>query len=128
MKRWLKHEGRLVDLKNYEQRLIRRREFYQEIEHTRVRLEALYQSASPDSVKREKKASILAQLHGDFLELRRRWGGRGLEGWLQEKLNNGHLVSLKLYAEKMPIFQKLLKDCGGNLDRFFTEARRLKLH
>jgi predicted aminopeptidase len=127
VKRWLRHEGRLADLENYEQRLIRRRKFYQEIDRTRVGLEALYQSALSESAKRAEKARLLAQLQDDFRELRRRWGGRGLEGWLEEKLNNGHLVSLKLYADKMPVFQKLLNDCDGDLPRFFRKVPKLKL-
>ena len=34
MKRWLKHEGRLAELRNYQERLVRRREFYQEIDRS----------------------------------------------------------------------------------------------
>jgi predicted aminopeptidase len=126
VRRWLRHQGRAVDLKKYEQRLIRRREFYREIDRTRVALERLYASATTDAFKRSEKIRLLALLRDDFRELRRRWGGRGLEGWLHEDLNNGHLVSLKLYAEKMPVFQKLLADSGGDLDRFFHEVTRLK--
>ena len=127
VKRWLMHEGRLADLRKYEGRLIRRREFYQEIDRSRWKLEALYASRQPAPVMREKKAEILARLRDQFRELRRRWGGRGLESWLHEDLNNGHIVSLKLYADKMPPFQKLLAECDGSLDVFFKRAARLKL-
>ncbi len=127
VKRWLKHEGRLADLRKYEGRLIRRREFYGEIDRSRWRLEALYASAQPAPVMRKEKAEILAKLCDQFRELRRRWGGRGLESWLHEDINNGHIVSLKLYADQMPPFQKLLADCGGNLDVFYKRASRLKL-
>jgi predicted aminopeptidase len=127
VKRWLRHQGRLADLKNYEQRLIRRRQFYQQIDRTRAALEALYASATSETSKRDEKKRLLAKLRDDFRELRRRWGGHGLEGWLREDLNNGHLISLKLYAEKMPIFQKLLSDCGGDLDDFFRKVGQLKL-
>ncbi len=127
VKRWLKQEGRLADLRKYEGRLVRRREFYHEIDRSRLGLEALYASSQPDSVKRQKKAAILAKLRDQFRELRRRWGGHGLEAWLHEDINNGHIVSLNLYADKMPVFENLLKECDGNLDLFYQKAAKLKL-
>ncbi len=126
VKRWLRHEGRLADLRHYEGRLVRRREFYQEIERSLARLESLYASDQPVSAKRLEKAAILADLRDQFRELHRRWGGYGLEEWLVEDLNNGHLVSLNLYADQMPVFQNLLHECGGDLGLFFKKADRLK--
>ena len=127
VKRWLKHEGRLADRRKYQGRLVKRREFYQEIDRARWNLEALYASGQTAPVMRQKKAAILAKLRDQFRELRRRWGGHGLESWLHEDLNNGHIVSLNLYADKMPVFEKLLADCGGNLNVFFEQADRLNL-
>lgn len=127
VKRWLRHEGRLADLRHYEGRLVRRREFYQEVDRSRRQLEILYASGQPVAVMRLRKAAILAKLRDQFRELRRRWGGRGLEYWLQEDITNAHIVSLNIYADKMPLFQNLLAQCGGNLDLFFQKADHLKL-
>ncbi|MES2438123.1 MAG: aminopeptidase [Verrucomicrobiota bacterium] len=127
VKRWLRHEGRLAELRRYEGRLVRRREFYQEIDRSRRSLEKLYVSGRPEPVMREKKAAILLKLRDQFRELRRRWGGRGLEEWLTEDINNGHIVSLNLYADKMPLFEKLLQDCGGDLVLFYKKADGLRL-
>lgn len=127
VKRWLRHEGRLAELRHYEGRLVRRREFYQEIDRARRRLAALYASGKPAPVMRREKAAILAGLHGQFLELRRRWGGHGLEGWLEENIHNGHIVSLRIYADHMPAFQALLARCGGNLDLFFKRVGDLNI-
>ena len=127
VRRWLKYQGRLADLKNYQGRLVRRREFYREIDRARGSLAALYASGQRTSVMREKKTAILVKLRGQFRALRRRWGGHGLESWLHEAINNGHIVSLNLYAEKMPVYEKLLAECGGDLDLFFQKAAKLKL-
>jgi predicted aminopeptidase len=127
VKRWLRHEGRLADLRRYEGLLVRRREFYQEIDRSRWKLEALYASGRSASVMRREKAAILAKLHDQFRELHRRWGGHGLEAWLEEDIHNGHIVSLKIYAEKMPMFQSLLAESHGDLQLFFNKAARLKL-
>ena len=126
VKRWLKHEGRLEDLRHYEGRLVRRREFYHEIDRSLASLESLYASGQSEVAKRREKADILEKLRDQFRELRRRWGGYGLEEWLVEDINNGHLISLNLYADQMPAFQALLAECDGNLDLFFKKAERMK--
>ena len=126
VKRWLKYEGRLADLHNYQQCLVRRREFYQEIDRSRKTLEKLYASDRSEEEKRREKDAVLTKLRDQFRELRRRWGGHGLEEWLLENLNNGHIVSLNIYADKMPVFQSLLAECGGDLELFFKKAAKLK--
>lgn len=127
VRRWLRQTGRKADLANYEQRLIRRREFFDKIDLTRDRLKALYASDSPEESMRSRKREILADLRDHFRELRRRWGGRGLESWLKEDVNNAHLVSLITYHHHIPAFHQLLKKCDGDLDRFFKEAEDLRL-
>lgn len=127
VKCWLRHEGRLADLRKYEQRLVRRREFYREIDRSRWNLEKLYASGQATPAMRQKKVAILAKLRDQFRELQRRWGGRGLESWLTQDINNGHIVSLKIYAAQMPVFENLLRQCDGNLDLFFKQAGHLKL-
>ena len=127
VKRWLRHEGRLDDLRKYEGLLVRRREFYQEIDRSRGKLEALYASGQPESVMRREKAAILSNLRDQFRELHRRWGGRGLEAWMQEDINNGHIVSLKIYSDQMPRFRNLLLDSDGDLEVFFKKVECMKL-
>ena len=59
--------------------------------------------------------------------MRRRWGGRGLESWLSQDLNNAHLISIITYQKHVPLFKKLLADCHGDPDRFFKMASAIKL-
>ncbi len=127
VRRWLAFHGRSADLRNYQERLVRRGEFYQEVEIARARLRILYASGKATDVMRAEKAAILEKLRDQFRELRRRWGGHGLESWLEEDLNNGHIVSLDLYFQQMPQFEKLLADCGGDLTLFYNKADKLKL-
>ena len=127
VRRWLRFHGRTQDLKNYEARLVRRAQFYDRIDQTRVELKALYASDLPPDEMRKKKVRIFHDLRERFRELRRRWGGRGLEGWLTEDINNAHLVSVATYQRHIPAFRQLLKDCGGDLDLFFKKAKNVKL-
>jgi predicted aminopeptidase len=127
VRRWLRHEGRLEDLRKFEARLIRRAEFYHRIDRTRADLVALYASGLPPEQMRARKKKLFADLRDRFRELRRRWGGRGLEGWLTRDINNADLVALSTYQEHVPKFHQLLKECGGDLDLFFKQAKHLKL-
>lgn len=127
VRRWLKHEGRQADLKKYEARLVRRAEFYDRIDFTREELEKLYASGVAPEEMRKKKAALFGDLRDRFRELRRKWGGRGLEGWLTRDINNADLVSLATYQEQVPAFHRLLEECGGDLELFFKRAKHLKL-
>ena len=127
VKRWLRHEGRMEDLKKFEARLVRRAEFYERIDRTRAELEKLYASDLTAEEKRSRKGEIFGDLRDRFRELRRKWGGRGLEGWLKRDINNADLVSLHTYQRHVPMFHKLLADCGGDLDLFYKKVKDLKL-
>jgi predicted aminopeptidase len=127
VQRWLRAQSRYSDLLRYRQLLVRRNQFYEQIEVTRRRLESLYQSPQSIAKKRREKARILADLRHQFLELRRSWGGRGLDSWLTEDLNNAHLVSITTYQKNVPIFQCLLRECDGDFDQFFKRAASLKV-
>ncbi len=125
VRRWLRHQGRLKDLHRYEERLVKRKQFYRQIEVTRGELEKLYGSGRPEKEMRREKAATLKQLQDQLRELRRRWGGHGLESWLKGNLNNAHLVSVITYQDQGPRFRKLLKDCGGDPEVFFQKAKVL---
>ena len=127
VRRWLRHEKRVEDLARYEGRLVRRRQFYDEIERTRRELEGIYGSGLPEGEMRAGKRRALARLQAGFRELRRKWGGRGLDAWLREDINNAHLVSLITYHHHIPEFEALLRACGGDLEVFFAKAADLKL-
>lgn len=127
VRRWLRHHGRSKDLKKYEARLVRRKQFYERIDSTRDELKTLYASRKPEAEMRREKARIFLGLQNSFRELRRRWGGRGLESWLKEDVNNAHLVSVITYHHHIPTFHRLLAECGGDLNEFFKRAEKMKL-
>lgn len=127
VKRWLRHQNRSADLRKYEQLLVRRNQFYDKIDVTRLKLEALYASGKSPGAMRREKAVLLADLQQNFRQLRRRWGGSGLESWLDQDLNNAHLVSIITYHKNVPTFHRLLDECGGDIDLFFKRAAKLDL-
>jgi predicted aminopeptidase len=122
VQRWLREQHRIKDLRRYQQLLIRREQFYDEIDATRAKLETLYASGRKAAEMRREKAALLQALQARFLELRRRWGGHGLESWIHQDLTNAHLVSIMTYQKNARVLRRLLRDCDGNLELFFRRA------
>jgi predicted aminopeptidase len=127
VRRWLRHQNRQSDLRRYEELLVRRTQFYDQIDISRAKLEALYAGTKPPEQKRREKAAILKQLQAHLRDLRRRWGGHGLESWLEGDLNNAHIVSIMTYQKNGPVFHRLLKECNGDADLFFKRAAKLRV-
>jgi predicted aminopeptidase len=127
VRRWLSHLGRDEALRSYLALLERRRDFYSEVDRVRSELELLYASGLPEETMRERKSGHLGSLQERLRELRRRWGGRGLESWLQGSLTNAHLVAVTTYHHHIPLFERLIRDADGNMDQFFRLVESVEL-
>ena len=125
VRRWLTSKGRTADLADYEKRLVKRRDFHAEIEFTREELTRLYASGMPEPEMRERKHRILTELKSRARDLQRRWGTKQLEEWLRLDLTNAHLLALITYNSRIPEFQNLLNESGGDFETFFDEVEEL---
>lgn len=126
VRRWLISKGRRANLADYEERLIRRRDFYREIEITRSGLTELYSSSLPAEKMRKRKHAILAELKTRARALQRRWGGKQLEAWIRLDLTNAHLLPLITYNSETETFRKLLKGSGDDFESFFRKVEKMK--
>jgi len=126
IRRWLVSKGRATELADYEERLVRRREFYEQVGITTEQLTELYASGLPEETMRERKREILDKLKDRARALQRRWGGKPLQEWLKLDLTNAHLLALVTYNEQIPRFRKLLQEEGGDFEAFFEKVEELK--
>ncbi len=125
VRRWLVSKGRRADLADYEERLVRRRDFYREIEVTREELTKLYASGLPETEMRQRKRATLGKLKTRARALQERWGGKLLEEWLALDLTNAHLLALVTYNSEIGRFRKLLKESSGDFETFFRKVEEL---
>ena len=65
---------------------------------------------------------LIERVHRRFLDVVK----SELDRLKMEDINNGHIVSLRIYADHMPAFQSLLAESGGDLDLFFDRVERLE--
>ncbi len=126
VRKWLISKGRSSELADYEERLIRRRDFYREIEKTRGELSDLYASGLPEQEMRKQKQATLERLKTRARALQLRWGGKLLEEWLRLDLTNAHLIALVTYNSEIGTFRKLLEESGGDFEAFFRKVKQIE--
>jgi predicted aminopeptidase len=123
---WLQAHGSAEDLAA--QRLARSRqdEFLELVAVTRTRLADLYRQPLSAAEKRIGKAAILDGLRADYRRLKENWGGyAGYDRWFSGELNNARFVSVSTYRRLVPAFQVLLRENGGDWQRFFRAVEEL---
>lgn len=113
VRRWLAAEGRTKELAAFEATQARKRELAARIKDTRERLRAVYAMDIPEASKLEEKRGEFDRLRAAYPTI------------VPAQPNNAFLVSIALYNELVPAFERLLAAQGGNLDKFYARARDL---
>ncbi|MGH8720606.1 MAG: aminopeptidase, partial [Burkholderiales bacterium] len=94
----------------------RRRELEQLVAALRAELEFLYAMAlAPGEMRRRKRAA---------LEALRPWLAR-MRGFESLEPSNAVLAAFATYTQKIPAFERLLAEEGGDLGRFYARVREL---
>lgn len=105
----------------------RRKQFTELVLATRKKLEALYSSDIPDTVKLEHKQQVFADLRREYEHLRdTAWHGRAdYDRWFDTPVNNAKLLPFGLYDHGVPAFAALFRQCHGDWMRFYAAVRAI---
>jgi len=126
MRRWLDRYGSERDRTVSALVAERRTQFVELIEKYRQRLGALYKEGLAPETTRVRKAELFHQLEDDYAALKESWGGfAGFDRWFEGKPNNALLASIAIYTRKVPAFQALLAQNGGDLQKFYSAVKTL---
>ncbi|HXF67838.1 MAG TPA: aminopeptidase [Burkholderiales bacterium] len=126
VRRWLARAGDRAGIAEFERARRIREEFARLIADYRARLDALYRSGLEAEAMRGRKRAVLEALQADYRRLREQWGGyAGYDAWFATPPNNARLASVAIYHGLVPAFEALLARAGGDLERFYGEARAL---
>ena len=104
------------------------RQFVRLVMGARARLAALYDEPQlSEASKRTGKAEIIAQLRADYQQAKKHWSGqeKGYDYWCAQPINNAKLNTVSAYFDLVPGFQAMLRQEGGDLDRFFHAVQNL---
>jgi len=110
--RWLEAQGRAADLAAFREAQARKRAFVARVDDARERLAAIYRM----NLTRE---AMLEQKRGEFARLRADYAG------LPAEANNAYLVSIALYTQLVPAFERLLAEERGDLNAFYAKTQLL---
>lgn len=124
--RWLAAHGSAADRMRFAQLQRFRADFRVLVTRTRKALSALYAGNAAPEQKRRRKAELLSALQTQYQQRKGDWGGfSGYDRWFAQPLGNAHLASVAIYTQRVPAFEALLRQQGGDLPRFYTAAREL---
>ena len=92
----------------------------------RAELDALYRSEATDTIKRERKAALMARMLREYEVMKAGpWAGyAGYDGWFA-RANNASFAVLAAYNELVPDFERLFERSGGDFNRFYAEVKGL---
>lgn len=126
VRRWFESAGQ----KNAYAAYLKRRDcsdrFAQLVAKCRVRLESLYGKEIGDVEKREEKARAFAALKEEYGTWEQEGKGcAGYDSWFDQSVNNALIISVSVYNDLVPAFEKLLMESGGDLKKFYAECKAL---
>ena len=113
VRRWLEAEGRGGELEALRAARLRRQEFALRVAQTRERLSQVYQNEAAEQEKLKRKAEEWEKLRRDY------------PNSVPAEPNNAYLVSIALYTQLVPEFERLLAGCGGDLKQFYSRVEAL---
>jgi len=124
--RWLAAHGSDADRVRYTQLQRYRADFRALVTQTRTELAALYAGNAVPEEKRRRKTELLAVLRTQYQQRKGDWGRfSGYDRWFAQPLGNAHLASVAIYTQRVPAFEALLRQQGGDLPRFYAAVREL---
>jgi predicted aminopeptidase len=113
VRRWLEAEGRGSELEALRAARLRRQEFAARVAQTRERLSKVYQEESTEEEKLKRKTEEWGKLRRDYPNV------------VPPEPNNAYLVSIALYTQLVPQFERLLAGCAGDLGQFYERVEAL---
>ncbi|MDH5593306.1 MAG: aminopeptidase [Gammaproteobacteria bacterium] len=123
VKQWLQQTGDASVYDGYRNDKQRREQFIDLLMETRKELKQLYQSDVKN--KKENKSLILKNLKARFKSLKQSWGGdKTYDNWMKQELNNAHFISIGLYHQYVPAFERL-RGNNNNWSDFFKQVAEI---
>jgi predicted aminopeptidase len=113
VRRWLEAAGRGGELAALRAARLRRQEFAARVAEARERLAKVYQEKIPEEAMLARKREEYDKLRADY------------PGIVPAEPNNAYLVSIALYTQLVPDFERLLAACGGDLAEFYDRVEAL---
>ena len=125
IRRWLTKNGKDDQYREYIINKKRDREINQLLQETRNKLKQMYKTDVSEKEKRQNKKLIFSSMQKEYTQLKKLWGGyNAYDQWMQQELNNAHLMLISTYHDLVPTFKNILKKENYNLSKFYSAVER----
>ena len=126
IRRWLTTKGKEETYQKYLVNKKRDAQLNALLKQTREALKAVYARKLSDADKRAAKQKVFAEMQGKYQQLKKSWQGySAYDKWMQQDLNNAHLLLISTYHDMVPMFQAMLSQQNNNLKNFYTAVEKL---
>ncbi len=126
VERWLEQRGEQEEISAYRKRKELHRRLVQLAGSAGEDLNIYFSETIDPDEKRLLKEQRLELLSEDVAgELQK--AGRAPGHWLSGRLNNAHLIPMRLYEERVPAFRALLAACFEDIECFYARSRALSI-
>lgn len=125
IRRWMQRKNQQQQYEDYLSDKKRNSQINHLLQMTRDKLKALYQNELTTEQKREAKKQIFALMQKQYQGLKKSWGGyAAYDKWMQQDLNNAHLLLIATYHDLVPVFQAILKNENHDLEKFYLAVEQ----
>ena len=125
IRRWMSAKG---EDKKYQKYLVEKKrdsEINQLLKDTREKLKKLYKTKISIEDKRQKKKLIFSSMQKQYGDLKKFWKGYdAYDSWMNQGLNNSHLLLIATYNDLVPAFNLMLKNEGYDLENFYASVKK----
>jgi len=124
VRRWLRSKGEAAKLAEYERNLAKDREIIHLLLNTRTELKQRYATSRDLTAA---KAEVFRHLQQGYEAIKQRWSGDSrYDRFFAKPMNNARLNTVATYYDLVPAFERLLKQCDGDLDKFLARVEAMK--
>jgi len=125
IRRWMLRKNQQQQYEDYLLDKKRNSQINHLLQMTRDKLKARYKDNISAEQKREAKRQIFAFMQKEYQELKKTWGGdAAFDKWMQQDLNNAHLLLIATYHDLVPVFQAILKNENNDLKKFYLAVEQ----
>lgn len=124
VRRWLTSRGETAKLATYEHNLAKDRQIIRLLLDTQTKLKAAYATGTDLA---GQKAAAFRDMEKSYAAIRQQWSGDSrYDRFFAMPMNNARLNTAATYYDLLPAFERLLKQCDGDLEKFFSILKGTK--
>lgn len=125
IQRWMAKKGQNEQYEAYLLDKKRNSEINKLLQETRDQLKDLYKTNISRKEKRSEKRRLFSLMQNNYSELKKSWGDyNAYDKWMNQELNNAHLLLIATYHDLVPTFKTMLKKENFNLKIFYNVVEK----